>query len=91
MLAILNSSILRWYIVNTGTTLANGFYRYKPGYLNKFPFPRLSKENESAILDIVSKIFVEFGNDVYTLDEQLDNMIFNFYDLTEQEQKIIKI
>ena len=91
LLAILNSSILRWYIVNTGTTLANGFYRYKPGYLNKFPFPRLSKENESAILDIVSKIFVEFGNDVYTLDEQLDNMIFNFYDLTEQEQKIIKI
>lgn len=38
-LALLNSRLCWWYIANTGTVLANGFFRYKPDYINPFPIP----------------------------------------------------
>jgi hypothetical protein len=38
-LALLNSKLCWWYLVNTGTTLANGYFRFKPDYINTFPIP----------------------------------------------------
>ena len=46
-LALLNSRLCWWFIANTGTVLANGFFRYKPDYVNLFPVPQeVSKEAE---------------------------------------------
>lgn len=38
-MALLNSRLCWWYLANTGTVLANGFFRYKPDYINPFPVP----------------------------------------------------
>jgi hypothetical protein len=41
LMAIMNSQLLWWYLVNTGTVLANGYYRYKPDYIKPFRLPLL--------------------------------------------------
>lgn len=38
-MALLNSRLFWWYLTNTGTTLANGFFRFKPDYIKPFPVP----------------------------------------------------
>ena len=56
-LALLNSRLCWWYMANTGTVLANGFFRYKPDYINPFPVPQsISKEAEKAITILVDYI-----------------------------------
>ena len=42
-LAIMNSQLLWFYLQNAGTVLANGYFRYKPAYLNEFPLPTLAR------------------------------------------------
>lgn len=48
-LAILNSTLLWFYLKNSGSVLANGYYRYKPAYLENFPVPEVSKSDEKNI------------------------------------------
>lgn len=47
LMAILNSHLCWWYLSNTGTTLANGYFRYKPDYIKPFPLP-----SSEAILSV---------------------------------------
>ena len=54
-LALLNSSVLWFYLKNSGSVLANGYFRYKPAYLQNFPVPNPSPEQErivSALADM---------------------------------------
>jgi hypothetical protein len=36
-LGLLNSSVLWWYLSNTGTVLRGGYFRFKTNYLRPFP------------------------------------------------------
>lgn len=38
-MALLNSRLCWWFLSNTGTVLANGFFRFKPDYIKPFPVP----------------------------------------------------
>lgn len=40
-LALFNSRLFWWYLKNTGTVLANGFFRFKPDYIKPFPVPEM--------------------------------------------------
>ena len=56
-LALLNSRLCWWYMANTGTVLANGFFRYKPDYINPFPVPKeIQNDAERAITILVDYI-----------------------------------
>lgn len=39
LMALLNSRLCWWFLINTGTTLANGYFRFKPDYIKPFPVP----------------------------------------------------
>jgi len=56
LLAILNSKVLWFYLKNSGSVLANGYFRYKPAYLQNFPVPEVSREHESALAKLVSNM-----------------------------------
>lgn len=50
LLAIANSSVLWWFLKNTGDTLQGDARRLKSTYLNPFPIPQtVSKRDEAAI------------------------------------------
>ena len=58
LLAIMNSRLCWWFLKNTGTVLANGYYRYKPAYLKPMPIPNVSIETDSAIRTMIKNLLV---------------------------------
>jgi len=89
---ILNSQILWWYIVNTGTTLANGYFRYKPAYLNLFPFPIINSHEDKKLSCLFNSIIKarRAGHDVKQIECEINAIIYNLYNLDEKEIRIIE-
>ena len=52
LLAILNSKVLWFYLKNSGSVLANGYFRYKPAYLQNFPIPVLDAIAELVLASL---------------------------------------
>ena len=91
LLAIMNSSLCWWFLKNTGTVLANGYFRYKPTYLKPFPLPIISLKKDTEIKDLVKKIQQE--NDIMIrkiIEEEIDQKIYNLYSLTEEDINIVQ-
>lgn len=57
LLALLNSSLLWFYLKNTGSVLANGYFRYKPAYLQNFPIPTFIG-NAELCLSLLAKLIL---------------------------------
>lgn len=94
LLAILNSQLVWWYLVNTGTVLANGYFRFKPNYLNPFPMPKtVTSEIQLELELLVDKIIIATANKENSLIEELrikiDLLIYKLYNLTDEEIEII--
>lgn len=53
LMAFLNSRLCWWFLINTGTTLANGYFRFKPDYINPFPVPAKIPEDISNKMEIL--------------------------------------
>ncbi|MEG2317520.1 MAG: TaqI-like C-terminal specificity domain-containing protein, partial [Rikenellaceae bacterium] len=93
--AILNSRLCWWFLVNTGTTLANGYFRFKPDYINPFPVPKeISKTTEETIVTVVDKILeakkADPTADTTALEREIDAMVYTLYNLTPDEITIIE-
>ena len=96
LLGIMNSNLFWWYMVNTGTVLANTYFRFKPDYMKPFPLPPSIPENlEREIVEYVDKI-VELKNNntdlssVYKYEDKIDKIIYSLYSLTDEEIELIK-
>ena len=57
-LALLNSSVLWFYLKNSGSVLANGYFRYKPAYLGNFPIPPPTQQQEKTISKLVTLLLL---------------------------------
>ena len=85
LLAVLNSKILWFYLKNTGSVLANGYFRYKPTYLQKFPLPVVSQAHEATLAKLVNCLLahkVSGGNEAGIsgfLDDLIDACVMECY------------
>lgn len=94
-MALLNSTLFWWFLTNTGTTLANGFFRFKPDYINPFPVPEsITPEAEKAIEELVGKIIsLKSANpnaDISEYEKQIDYIMYKLYSLDSNEIRIIE-
>ncbi len=89
LMAILNSQLCWWYLVNTGTVLANGYYRYKPAYLKPFPIPYIPKSIDLHIQEKV-KARVELKNNFEKAEKEINRIIYDLYGLSTDEIEIIE-
>lgn len=94
-MALLNSRLCWWYMVNTGTVLANGFFRFKPDYINPFPVPQtISKEAERPIITLVDLILsakkADPQADTSAWEQEIDQLVYQLYGLTEEEIKVVE-
>lgn len=56
-LALMNSKLVWFYLQNTGTVLANGYFRYKPAYLENFPVPeKVDPQHEQVFVTLADYI-----------------------------------
>ncbi|KAA6319731.1 Type IIS restriction enzyme Eco57I, partial [termite gut metagenome] len=92
-MAILNSKLFWWFLVNTGTTLANGYFRVKPNYINPFPIPAISGDIEQLLIELVDKI-VEIKQlnqrlDYSAIEKDIDKIVYTLYNLSDVDIAII--
>ena len=94
-MALLNSQLCWWFLTNTGTTLANGFFRYKPDYINPFPVPSESDNLaiEPQLVSLADKVSKAKAsnciNEMHSCEQQIDLLVYHLYGLTYDEVLIV--
>ena len=89
LMAILNSKLCWWFISNTGTMLAQGYYRYKPAYLKSLPIPQISKETDSEIKSLVAGLAKQDASNRRFLERKIDIAIYNLYSINDDDIELI--
>jgi len=84
-MALLNSSLLWFYLKNSGSVLANGYYRYKPAYLENFPVPDISESAEaslSLLADYLMRLNRQHRQDKLAakfIEQLIDGLVYELY------------
>jgi len=89
LMAILNSKLCWWFMSNTGTVLAQGYYRYKPAYLKPLPIPQISKETDSEIKSLVAGLAKQDESNRRFLERKIDIAIYNLYSINDDDIELI--
>lgn len=104
-MALLNSRLCWWFLTNTGTTLANGYFRFKPDYINPFPIPiEITPDVDAMISNLVDMLIYLFdgsNSDVFDhttnkrvrvhIDDVLNMVIYELYFGDHMKEKGIDV
>ena len=101
LLGILNSSVIEFYLHIVAETSGMGVTRWINNYVKDFPIPEVSSTKQKLIIDIVNKILATTKYDDYLqntakqakvrdYEKQIDKLVYQLYDLTDKEIKIIE-
>jgi len=74
---------------NTGTVLAQGYYRYKPAYIKPFPIPQISKEVDSEIKYLVAELAKQNASNRRFVERKIDIAIYNLYGINDDDIGLI--
>ncbi|RDU58828.1 hypothetical protein CQA63_09125 [Helicobacter marmotae] len=92
VLGCMNSTLYRWLITQMTNLIDEGKYAYgAKDKLEKLPIPKISKNQESELVEIVCQIIEskKANKDTSTLEKCLDSQVFALYDLSNEEINII--
>ena len=91
ILAILNSKVTKYYISLIATDLGQDANRYIKQFMEKLPIPVLENKTVSEIVSIIDYLY-EKNEDavVFELRKKLDRLVYNLYNLSEEEIQLIE-
>jgi len=91
LLALLNSKLMEFYFGFEGIMTAGGAYTLKHETISKFPIKCLNEQEQKPFDDLVDCILAkkEKGEDTIAKEEQIDQMVYKLYGLTDKEIDII--
>ena len=81
-LGILNSKLLFFFLSATGYVLRGGYFTFKTDYLSPFPIKTISFSDEREDF-ITSRKEAKLNTAIW--ENKIDALVFNLYDLTEDE------
>lgn len=94
LLAILNSQLFWWYLVNTGTVLANGYFRFMPHYTKPFPMPEIPNKTALLLEKLVDEVLAANMKDknanTKEFEEKINIIVYDLYSLTTEEIELIQ-
>ncbi len=93
LLAILNSNMGWWLISKYCTAIQNG-YQLIWKYFGQIPIPKANSKQAKLITSIVDKILTAKKGDRHAdtskLEKEIDALVYQLYELTEEEIKIVE-
>jgi len=92
-MAIFNSQLLWWFLQQTGTVLANGYFRFMPRYVETFPLPKMINiEDTKPFEDLVDEIIFTKKSlkNTVDLEAQINKLVYQLYGLTDEEIAIVE-
>ncbi|MBN2455580.1 MAG: Eco57I restriction-modification methylase domain-containing protein [Sedimentisphaerales bacterium] len=94
ILAVLNSSFSNFLYMNFTQEGGRVFAQVKPKNIRKLPIPQISPREQNPFIELVDKILAVKKKDpkanTSELETEIDEMIYNLYDLTPEEIAIIE-
>ena len=92
--ALLNSKPVTYFFSKfyAGGGLGTEGFRYKKAFLIKLPIPKISLEEQKPFIYLVDKIIErkKFGENTQELEDQIDQMVYKLYELTQEEIDIVE-
>lgn len=81
LLAILNSSVLDFYLKSIAATRQNGYFEYKPVYLSQLPIAPMEEEVAMQLRSLVQEILdkKESGEPTESLEAEIDRVVGELY------------
>lgn len=92
LLGILNSKVVWHFLKSICVVRSGGFIEVKPQYFEQIPVPVVSEKEKKSIIALVDQILLGNvkGELISLLENELDQLIYKIYGLTEEEIKIIE-
>ncbi len=92
LLGLLNSKLLDFYLHQIASTKQNGYFEYKPVYVSQLPIVGASNESKIAdrVKEILAKKAADETNDTSILEVEIDQLVYELYQLTPEEIKIVQ-
>lgn len=94
LLAVINSSAIRFYWTNRFGDDRKTFPKIKAEYLKLLPIPIASPDKEKALERLVDRILAakqrDAEADTSALEREIDELVYALYALTPEEIKIVE-
>lgn len=92
--ALLSSKLLTFTYKKfcNGVILGNKGYQYNKHALELLPVYYPSNEDEQKIVKLIEKVIElkKLNKDIQALENQIDEMVYDLYELTEEEKKLVR-
>ena len=92
--AVLNSTLIWWFVQATAPTSGMGVTRWIGFVVESIPIPKPSAVQERALVGLVDQILVELDRDpkadVSDYESAIDDLVYELYGLTEEEDTAVE-
>lgn len=91
LLALMNSKVSYRLLLENSPKTGTGDVITSVQAIEPLLIPQISESEQKPFVDLVEKILIEkqAGKDTTTLEQQIDNLVYQLYELDEEEIKII--
>jgi hypothetical protein len=87
LLAQLNSKVIDFFFKSIASTKQNGYFEYKPVYLNQLPIiPGIEKE----LSPLVDQILQGKSDLTGELEKNIDDIMYAVYEINEKERELVE-
>ncbi|MFO0052186.1 MAG: Eco57I restriction-modification methylase domain-containing protein, partial [Dolichospermum sp.] len=94
LLGILNSQVIWYFLRNICVVRSGGYIEVKPQYFEQIPIPKISHCDQDILTQLVDQILnakkSDPNADTTTLETEIDQMVYQLYNLTAEEIQIIE-
>ena len=92
LIAVLNSKIATFYMRLISSSLGSGAIRWIKQFIEQIPIKVVSEEEQEKYKEIVNRIIElkKIDKDTQELENQIDEMVYDLYELTEEEKELIR-
>ncbi|MGN6601476.1 MAG: class I SAM-dependent DNA methyltransferase [Ginsengibacter sp.] len=94
LLAILNSKIVWYFLKSICVIRSGGYIEVKPQYFEQIPIPKITEYQKTELTELVDQIInslkTDSSADTTDLENQIDQLVYQLYGLTEEEIKIVE-
>ena len=90
LLGLMNSKLVHFYLDNIVSKVRGGYFSMSKSYVQTTPIAGESKEVEQKVEEILSIKSRNPQADTSNLESQIDQLVYQLYDLTAEEIAIIE-
>ena len=92
--AVLNSTLIRWFLSQIAPTSGMGTLRWKKVYVETIPIPKISTAKQRPLVRLVDEILTAKAADPEAdtdyLEWDIDRLVYDLYGLTEEEDTAVE-